>query len=217
MKLLFNAFAVVVPFAMLPPSTYCADIVIDFDDQPIAMEVATTDGDVYSSRGIFFASGDIPDSVSLGDVITLTNRTNQFSIISNTRARSVPNFAGAEGLGLRDTLMTFSELTISVSLDLDANFDEPPDIVRLLGLQATGVPNTFRILALTEVLDNSSSRVTVNATSSPFDAAIFQVTTEQEGFDNLTVTSVPEPTNSLLITTGIAIFAVRRRRRLRQR
>jgi hypothetical protein len=214
---LHNSITVFIASALLPLSACFADIVIDFDDQPVAGPVATTDGDVYSSLGISFASGDIPDAVNLGDVITLSNRTEQFSIISNTSPRSAPNFAGAEGLGLRDTLMTFSQRATSVSLDLDANFGEPADLVRLLGLQATGTPNSFRILAITEMLDNVSSRVTINSTSSAFDAAIFQVTTETEGFDNLVVTSVPEPSSAMGFATCAAIIAIGRRRRSTRR
>jgi hypothetical protein len=46
-----------------------------------------------------------------------------------------------------------------------------------------------------------------------FSFAVFQTTTEQEGFDDLTFTALPEPGIMALVSVGLATFLARRARR----
>ena len=70
-------------------------------------------------------------------------------------------------------------------------------------------------LAVTEAVDNATTspgNFLSLAGLSPFSFAIFQTTTEQEGFDNLTFTTVPEPGSYALLALGLVALGMMRRR-----
>jgi PEP-CTERM motif len=81
----------------------------------------------------------------------------------------------------------------------------------------TGNPNEFQVIAVVEASDNATTspgNLLSLAGLPPFSFAIFQTTTEQEGFDNLNFTSVPVPepgTYALLALGLVALGMVRRR------
>ena len=71
------------------------------------------------------------------------------------------------------------------------------DVVRLIALEATSNPFTFRVIDFAERLDDTTSLMENTMTLEPnvnFSFAVFQRTTEPEAFDNLQFTPVPEPT-----------------------
>src|SRR5262249_11220903 len=99
---------------------------------------------------------------------------------------------------------------------------EGPDIVRLLALAPTANPDQFVVLAIAEGLDNATmppgNLLSVTLGGVPFSFALFQVTTEAEGFDDLTFqtvtgAAVPEPGSLLLWLVGVGGFLLIGRKR----
>ena len=133
---------------------------------------------------------------------------NEFAYVSNSSSVSVPNLAGARDIGLQDVLFSFSGLIDH----LDMTSDSVPDgtTFRLLARQATGTPNTFRVLAVDEAVTGYQDSLSVSVPGG-FAFAAFQVTTEQEGFDDVTFGFVPSPgAPAVFAVAGIAL--IRRRR-----
>ena len=192
---------------------------IDFDDQVFGSVLNTQPGNRYAASGITFTSADVPAgfnaAISVGDTFVLTGLNNQFVIINNVNSVSPPNFAGADTLVQRDTLMSFSGPITTLSLHSDDTPGEVPDVIRLLALRATGNANEYEVLAIDEKLDNAVSEpgnLLSVSLAAGFSFALFQVTTEQEGFDDVKF-DLPEPASSALMALGLAGLATLRRRR----
>ncbi len=78
----------------------------------------------------------------------------------------------------------------------------------LAGLQLVGA--NFQVVALAAGPDNATTAPgNVLSFSAPITHAIFQTTTEQEGFDNLVfdLTAAPEPSTLALLGLGLAALA----------
>jgi len=184
--------------------------IIDFD----ALSAGVQPWDVLSASGVMFTTGNIPNAISVGSEVTLINVDQRFEIFANNDAISPPNFAVALGGGLNDLLMSFTTPVISVTVTSDDFIGEPQDLIRLLALEPTSNPYQFIVLALDEGFDNAISSpdnlLTVDAGGTPFEYALFQTTTEQEGFDDLTFTPIPEPATLLLLGLG-GLFLRRKR------
>jgi hypothetical protein len=103
--------------------------------------------------------------------------------------------------------------SISLQTD-DASEGMTGDVVRLLGLTQVGI-DQYLVTAIAEGSDNATS-APANLLSLPsvsITHAIFQTTTEQEGFDNLTFDlTVPEPATLGLLALGLLGIARTRRR-----
>lgn len=200
-------------------------VLINFDDQAVA-GVQAAAGNLYSAQGITFSSGNMsPDlnaAIAVGNIFTLTGIQNEFVLINNANAVSNPNFAGARSLGLQDTLMAFSSPISSLSLHSD-DTGESAQIIRLLSLLATGNPNEYQVLAFDEKFDNAVAEpgnlLSLNVPAG-FSYALFQVTTEQEGFDDVSFAFrqepgagvIPEP--STLSLLGLGVIGLLRRKKI---
>lgn len=113
--------------------------------------------------------------------------------------------------------MAFSTPVTSVQLTTDDAGGEDADIVRLLALAQTGNPNEFVVLAVAQGLDDATTSPANQlgvSLATPLSFALFQVTTEAEGFDNLTFNQVPEPTGLALVALALLAVGVGRRRRV---
>lgn len=200
-------------------------IIVNFDSVVASPSGTLFPGNTFAASGVTFTSGSIPNTVNVGDTITFSNAVNQILILGNPDSISPPNFAAAAGVfGVaNDVLMAFSTPVTSVQLTTDDNPFEAPDIVRLLALAPTANPNQFVVLAIAEGLDNATmppdNMLSVSLGGVPFSFALFQVTTEAEGFDDLTFvtvtgTAVPEPSSLLLCLLGVGgVILIGRRRR----
>jgi hypothetical protein len=194
-------------------------VVINFDDVVIPPGSTVQPGNLYAAQGVTFSSGNMsPDlnaAVAVGDTFTLTGIQNGFIMLNNDNSVSPPNFAGAQSLGLQDTLMAFASPITSLSLHSD-DTGESAQVIRLLALEATGNANEYRVVAFDEALDDATSEpgnlLSVNVAGG-FSFALFQVTTEQEGFDDVTFPTAPEPGTWLLVVLGMAVLGSARRKR----
>lgn len=214
------AVALAIGLALAPHRA--AAVVVNFDDLVLGSTVVSEPGNLYAGQGITFTSGSVPASlngggaIAIGDVFTLSGLINGFVAINNSNAISNPNFAGARNLGLQDTLMSFSAPITSLSLHSDDSPGDGNDLIRLLALQATGNPDEYRVLAFVDASDGAISEPgNLLAVSVPtgFSFGLFQVTTEQEGFDDVTFSFVPEPATWPLLVAAALSFALLRRTR----
>jgi PEP-CTERM motif len=193
---------------------------ITFDELP-PVSNNTQAGNTYDPLGIHISTlQSIPDTVdAVGDIFTATPSSDTFWLISNPGGAgsvSPPNFAAATNGGLAEVLFSFSSPITSLSLQTDNTPGEFPDVVRLLALQLIG-PNQYQVVAVASGLDNATTFPAnfLQVFGAGFQFAIFQTTTEQEGFDNVTFAAVPEPATLGLLFTGLAGLACRNRRRNR--
>jgi hypothetical protein len=190
-------------------------ITVDFDSLPPVTDNLFAGNAVASSGVLFSTLNSIPDVVAVGDVLTTSTFSNTFWLISNANAVSNPNFAAATNGGAFEVLMSFGGVVTSISLQTDdASEGMTGDVVRLLGLTQVGI-DQYLVTAIAEGPDNATS-APANLLSLPsvsITHAIFQTTTEQEGFDNLTFDlTVPEPATLGLLALGLLGIARTRRR-----
>ncbi len=111
-------------------------------------------------------------------------------------------------IAARWMLIAFSAPVTEVSVRTDHFSPDFPDEVRLLALQPTGNPNEFKVLAVTHGFDNwtgpPGDTLVVNLGGVPFRFALFQTTTEPEGFDDLSfLPAVPAPALGAWMTVAL--------------
>lgn len=182
-------------------------VTVNFD----SLAAGVQPGNVLASSGVTFTTGNIPDAVAVGNIITLAGPIAQFEVFAQpTNAVSPPNFATALGVGLNDLLMSFTTPVTSVSVRTDHFSPETPEIVRLLALAPTGNPNEYTILAIAQGQDDAVSApadtLSVSLGGTPFSFALFQTTTEAEGFDDLTF--APAATAAIPTSSAWGTFAL---------
>jgi hypothetical protein len=195
-------------FALAGAAQPASAVLLDFDN----LAAGNQNGNVLAASGVTFATGSIPNLV-VGP-FTFSNFDPRFSIFASS-AVSQPNIAVALGGGLNDVLMSFSTPITALSVNSDSAPDEVADVIRLIAVAPTGNPNEFQVLAVVEASDNATTspgNLLSLAGLPPFSFAIFQTTTEQEGFDNLNFTRVPEPGSSALLALGLVALGMMRRR-----
>ena len=195
---------------------------INFDNLPTVTNNFQS-GSTYDALGIHISTlASIPNAVdSVGDTFDITGlpSSDTFWLISNPGGAgsiSNPNFAAATNGALNEVLFRFSSPITSLSLQTDNTPGEPADVVRLLALQLIG-PNLFQVIAVASGSDDATGFPAnfLQVTGTGFSYAIFQTTTEQEGFDNIVFAAVPEPATLSLLASGLAGVVYRNRRRNR--
>jgi hypothetical protein len=196
-------------------SANAAPVVIHFDE--LAAVNQALPGDHYLAQGVrFWTLNSIPDAVAnVGDTFTASVASTEIVVLSNPNAVSPPNFGVARFGGTGDVLMFFPTPITSLSLVTDDATGEVADVVRLFALGDIGLPN-FQVLAAASGLDDAISSpanlLSVSLGGTPFQWALFQTTTEQEGFDDVTFTPVPEPTSMVLLGSGLLALGARARK-----
>jgi hypothetical protein len=175
-------------------------VIINFDDlaadDVIGNEVGLYPGSQYVTAGVSLRTGRLLGTVEVGGIVTLDDPVDSFEILGGPGepAISPPNFAIPLNGSINDLLMMFPSPITSVSVTSDNYPGEWPDVIRLLALRPTGVPNQFQVLAVDEKLDDAiaspENLLTVDRGGLPFSYALFETTTEQEGFDDLTMNVV---------------------------
>ena len=190
-------------------------VVVTFDD----LTPGPQPGDALAGLGVTFTTGNIPNVIFPGDIITFANADFRFEVFAGN-AISPPNVAGAigsvadvVGTAGKDLLIDFSVVPNVVSLQLDAAAENNANPVRLIGVTPTGTPNEFRVDTFVQAGDAAPATL---ALAVPSGFAIFQlVDLQPEGFDNLTFvqsSTVPEPATLLLLGGGLIALGMHRRR-----
>jgi PEP-CTERM motif-containing protein len=192
-----------------------ATIVVNFDNFPPSNNNLQP-GNTYDGVGLHLSTiQSIPNTVdTVGETFTATLFSDTFWLLGNSNSISEPNFAVATNGGGFDVLMTFLTPITSLSLQTDDALEGGADIVRLLALRSLG-GGMYEVVAADEALDNQTTLPgnLLEVSGAPFSFALFQTTTEQEGFDNVTFTTVPEPMTLTLVGIGLTGLAARQRRR----
>jgi hypothetical protein len=190
---------------------------VDFDNLDEGVQAS----DVLASSGVVLTTVSITDTVAVGDTIAVQNPDARFEVLDDPEiAVSPPNFAVPYGQGLNDVIMFFGSPVRNVSLRTDHYDNDGPDVVRLLALAPTNIGNQFKVLAIAEGLDDAleapADTLSLNL-DTPFQFAVFQITTELEGFDNLAFGSVgaAPATSNWGLALLAAVFLLWGMRRLR--
>ena len=195
-------------FALVGATQPASAVLIDFDN----LAAGNQNGNVLAASGVTFATGNIPNAIAAP--FTFSNFDPNFSIFASS-AVSQPNIAVALGGGSNDVLMSFSTPITAISVNSDSAPAEIADVIRLIAVAPTGNPNEFQVIAVAEAFDNATTspgNLLSLAGLPPFSFAIFQTTTEQEGFDNLNFTTVPQPGTYALLALGLIALGMMRRR-----
>lgn len=114
---------------------------------------------------------------------------------------------------LEDTLIRLDTKAKVVSILSDRGVPEGPDLIRLVGLRATGV-NMFQVVAFDQKNDNATTlegcTLSISIPSG-VDYLLLETTTENEAWDNLSITPVPEPASLSALLGGLLVLVRRRR------
>jgi hypothetical protein len=194
-------------------SASATTVVINFDELAVNSTYA---GNTYAGLGVTMTQVDSSPDALLNALLTINTVSTNFLTYGPNGATSGDVYAYASGGN--DMLFSFSSQVSLVSLVLDDYTPETGDIVRLAALVYNSITNEYLVIDSTQDLDhpgNSGAPASITLTVAPgqyFVHALFQSTTEQEGFDNLTFHVIPLPTASLMGIAGLSGLALRRRR-----
>lgn len=197
-----------------------AEMLIDFEIPVVAVSQTELPGNTYNASGVTFSTVELIGTPQVGQPVSLSPFSNFLRIYRGGNAFSGDQFAGpGEGGGERDLLMHFSTPVTKVSVVSDQTV-EPSQLIRLIALLNLG-PN-YEVLGFVEGDDAAiglpQSLLELDLGGTSFFDVLFEVTTEQEGFDDLrftTVEQVPEPAPLALLAAVALLFAGARRRQSR--
>lgn len=174
-------------------------VLYDFDSLPNGVSGS---GDV---SGLTIETGSIATGAAVGDTITFSSPTSQFLVTGNFGAPADKIiYAG----GSSDLLITPDQAFTAASVWSDAFDGGGEDVIRILGLVSTGNAYEYEVLDIDSGLDGL---IQISVDGSTFDALILECTTEQEGFNDLELTPVPDP--ATIATLGVGLAMMRKRRK----
>jgi hypothetical protein len=163
--------------------------VIDFEIPVVASgTVADIAGDAYAAEGVRFATVRLSGSVARGNRITLAPITDGLRLYRDVSAISGAQGAGpAQGGAYNDLLMMFDRPLASLALTTD-DLVETPHPLRLIALAPTDADDMFEVLDFVDAQDDAvaapANRLALSGTDG-FAFALFEVRSQQEGFDDL--------------------------------
>ena len=195
------AIAMAIALGCVENSLTAADpIVLHFDelkvDNIIGNRLGIFPADKYHTKGVSLTTVTCSGRAVVGNIIQVRQIYAGFEVVggADQPAISPPNFVIPFGGGpARCVLMKFSDPVVRVRLTTDCCLNEVRDVVRLYGLKRASA-RRFSILEVSEGFDDAltepDNRLEVRS-KTPFQYALFQCTTEQEGFDDLEFEPAP--------------------------
>jgi hypothetical protein len=176
--------------------------VLNFDelkaDDVVGNVLGIYSADTYLRKGVVLTSGLCRGQPLVGKQLAVRQTYAGFEVVGGDRqpAISSPNFVIPVGGGPEGcVLMRFSAPVVRIQLTTDRFRNENRDVVRLYALKTEPGRQLFSILAVSEGADDAltepDNHLQVKS-SAPFQFALFQCTTEREGFDDLEIEWAPE-------------------------
>jgi hypothetical protein len=203
--------------ACVASTASAAAVFIDFESPEAAANPDTIPGTTYSAQGVTFTTvlRSVNTTPVVGTSTSLSGVSSDMLIYEGSNAFSGDQFAGpSPGGGANDLLMQFSTPITRISVVSDQT-GEGAETIRLIALADLG-GGSYQILGFAEGPDNAiglpASLLEVDLGATSFRFALFEITTEQEGFDDLRFTQVPEPATLALLGLAFAGLGFHRRR-----
>ncbi|MEA5620583.1 DUF4114 domain-containing protein [Cronbergia sp. UHCC 0137] len=162
------------------------EVTINFDN----LSSGTQPSNALQDVGVLLYSVEASGTVAVSENITFENVENSFQLLDYSQFSSPPNGVISLLEPLGDVLIEFTNPVNEVSLVSDLTIGDPGgvDIVRLIALEKVG-ENEFEVLAIDEIFDDETTlpeaTLSLNLGNESFSYALFEVTTELEGFDDL--------------------------------
>lgn len=197
----FIVFLAIMVEFLASPLLAVEPTVLDFDelkaDDVVGKLVGIYASNTYHKQGVVLSTALCRGQPLVGKQIIVRQTYAGFEVIGGhgQPAISPPNFVIPVGGGPQGcVLMKFSAPVVRVRVTTDRYRDETRDMVRLYALQPEQALQRFSVLAVTEGADDAltepENQLQVQA-ATPFQYALFQCTTEREGFDDLEIEWAP--------------------------